>query len=291
MRRPRTTARSLFCVVCLLGLVAATAVAAARKPPRLIFPVLGRASYIDDFGSPRAQGRHQGIDIMAPRKAIALAAETGRVKFWSGSGCMLYLYGASGTKYLYVHLNNDLTRGNDNRGKCVPGTAYARDLKDGAKVTAGQPIAFVGDSGDADGIHPHLHFEVHPGGGAAVNPYPYLQNAQRLLFAAAPGTPFTLELTATVLAVNSASLQVKVTALNAWPMRQFQRRLSRVLTLRVSDLTVVQSAERARTMQLTQAKKGQQALIWTAPEVTTLRAQRGDPLTISAALVLLKTTR
>ena len=240
MRRPRTTARGLFFVACLLGLVAATAVGAARKPPRLIFPVLGRASYIDDFGSPRAQGRHQGIDIMAPRKAIALAAEAGRVKFWSGSGCMLYLLGASGTKYMYVHLNNDLTRGNDNRGKCVSGTAYARDLKDGAKVTAGQPIAFVGDSGDADGIHPHLHFEVHPGGGAAVNPYPYLQNAQRLLFAAAPGTPFTLELTATVLAVNSASLQVKVTALNAWPMRQFQRRLSRVLTLRVSDLTVVQ---------------------------------------------------
>jgi hypothetical protein len=72
-------------------------------------------------------------------------------------------------------------------------------------------------------------------------------------------------------------------------MRQFQRKISRVLTLRVSDLTVVQSAARARTMQLSQAKRGQPAVIWTAPEVTTLRAQRGDPLTISAALVLLKT--
>jgi Peptidase family M23 len=289
MRRPRTTARSLFLLLLLLGIVAGTAAASARKPPRLIFPVLGRASFIDDFGDPRATGRHQGIDIMAPRKALALAAEAGKVKFWSGSGCMLYLYGASGTKYMYVHLNNDLTRGNDNRGKCVPGTAYARDLKDGAKVTAGQPIGFVGDSGDADGIHPHLHFEVHPGGGAAVNPYSYLRAAQRLLFAAPAGSPFTLELTATVTAVNDASLQVKVSALNAWPMRQFQRKISRVLTLRVSDLTVVQSAARARTMQLSQARKGQPAVIWTAPEVTTLRAQRGDALAITAALVLLKT--
>jgi hypothetical protein len=273
----------------LLGLLAATAAASARKPPRLIFPVLGRATFVDDFGDPRPQGPHQGIDIVAPRKAIALAAEAGKVKFWSGSGCMLYLLGASGTKYMYVHLNNDLTRGNDNRGKCVPGTAYARGLKDGSKVTAGQPVGFVGDSGDADGIHPHLHFEVHPGGGAAIDPYPYLRAAQRLLFAAPAGTPFTLELTATVMAVTDASLQVKISALNAWPMRQFQRKISRVLTLKVSDLTVVQSAARARTMQLWQAKKGQPAVIWTAPGMTTLRAQRGDPLTITAALVLLKT--
>jgi Peptidase family M23 len=289
MRRPRTTARSLFLLLLLLGLLAATAAASARKPPRLIFPVLGRAAFVDDFGDPRPQGPHQGIDIVAPRKAIALAAEAGKVKFWSGSGCMLYLFGASGTKYMYVHLNNDLTRGNDNRGKCVPGTAYARGLKDGAKVTAGQPVGFVGDSGDADGIHPHLHFEVHPGGGAAIDPYPYLRTAQRLLFAAPAGTPFTLELTATVMAVTDTSLQVKISALNAWPMRQFQRKISRVLTLKVSDLTVVQSAARARTMQLWQAKKGQPAVIWTAPGMTTLRAQRGDPLTITAALVLLKT--
>jgi hypothetical protein len=53
---------------------------------------------------------------------------------------MLYLYGASGTTYLYIHLNNDLTMKNDNRGKCVAGVAYARGLKNGAKVQAGQII-------------------------------------------------------------------------------------------------------------------------------------------------------
>ena len=106
---------------------------------------------------------------------------------------MLYLHGESGTEYYYIHLNNDLTLKNDNRGKCVAGTAYAKGLKNGAKVDAGQPIGYVGDSGDANGIHPHLHFELHPGGGGAVEPYPWLQKATRLLFAAPRGMPFTLD--------------------------------------------------------------------------------------------------
>ena len=119
--------------------------------------------------------------MVAAKKSLALAAEAGKVKFWTTSasaGCMLYLYGASGTTYYYIHLNNDLTRGNDDRGKCVAGTAYATGLRDGAKVAAGQPVGFVGDSGDAEGAHAHLHFEVHPGGGKAVDGYPYLQTAQ-----------------------------------------------------------------------------------------------------------------
>ena len=89
---------------------------------RIVFPVLGTVEFTNDFGAPRPQGRHEGNDILAPRHALALAAEAGKVRFYTGSaraGCMLYLDGDSGTTYLYIHLNNDLTEGNDNRGRCV----------------------------------------------------------------------------------------------------------------------------------------------------------------------------
>ena len=171
-----------------------------RSPPqsRSIFPIVGAAKYFDDWGDPRGQGRHAGNDILTTWRSPAVAAEDGKIKFWTTSaraGCMLYLYGASGTTYLYIHLNNDLTAKRDNRGKCVPGVAYADGLKDGARVKAGQQIAYNGDSGDAEGIY-HLHFEVHPNDGADVNPFPYLNEATRLLFAlpAKPAKAVTLGL-------------------------------------------------------------------------------------------------
>ena len=175
MTPARTTARgAVLTLIALLLSAGAAAASTAAKVPTLVFPVLGDVTYTDDFGDPRGQGGHEGNDLMAPKRALALAAEAGTVKFWTTSsraGCMLYLNGESGTEYLYVHLNNDLTLENDNQGTCVPGVAYAKGLKSGAKVLAGEPIGFVGDSGDADGIHAHLHFEVHPNGGGAVSPY------------------------------------------------------------------------------------------------------------------------
>ena len=91
--------------------------------------MLGEASYIDDFGDPRGQGGHEGNDIMAPRRALALAAEAGTVKFHTTSaraGCMLYLDGESGTEYLYIHLNNDLTSGTTTRASACPGSRTRR---------------------------------------------------------------------------------------------------------------------------------------------------------------------
>jgi hypothetical protein len=260
----------------------------------IVFPVFGAARYTDDFGAPRAGGPHKGIDIMAPRKSLALAAEAGKVKFWTTSGaagCMLYLYGASGTTYYYIHLNNDLTRGNDNRGTCVPGTAYAPGLKDGAKVSAGQPVGFVGDSGDANGIHPHLHFEVHPAKKVAVDPFPYLKAARHLLFAAPAGTPFTLELDGTVLMPSADTVQIRVGDVHAWPMRQHQRKLRRSVLLSVPTSAVVQATNgtTSRPALLVNAQKGQSVKIWTVPARATLRAARGDDLALNAALVLLKT--
>ena len=302
MRRHRTTARGALLLLLALGLAAAggsaTAQTPAKKkgvPAKIIFPVVGPTSYIDDFGAPRPQGPHQGDDIMAPRKALAVAAEPGKVKFWTTSaaaGCMLYLYGDSGTTYLYIHLNNDLGPGNDNKGKCVAGVAYARGLKTGARVQAGQQVGFVGDSGDANGT-PHLHFEVHPNGGGAVSPYPYLQKAQHLLFSAVTGTPFALTLTGTVVAPSATKLQMTVTSLQAWPMNQRLTKLKQPLTLTVPPTALVQSVARigggvtSNLASLANARKGAQVVVWTQPALATLKAQRGDDGALSAALIQL----
>ena len=281
MRRHRTTARGILFLAAILGLaaVSAAAPAATTKVPRLIFPVVGEVTYASDFGAPRGTGRHQGNDIMAAKKSAAVAAEAGKVKYWTTSaaaGCMLYLYGTSGTTYLYIHLNNDVTRGNDNRGKCVRGVAYA--VKDGAKVAAGQQIAYVGDSGDANGGHAHLHFEVHPSGGRAVDPYPYLQAAQRLLFASKPGAPFALTLSGTVAAATGERLTLT--------------KLNQAVTLTVPATALVQTvtppaAPRAVATAAV-AQPGQKVVVWTQPAPATLKAQRGDAGALAAALVQLQ---
>jgi hypothetical protein len=294
MRRHGTTARGAVFLLLVAALLAGTAAARSGDTTKpIVFPILGAAHYVDDFGDARPGGPHQGIDILAAKKSPALAAEAGKVKFWTTSasaGCMLYLYGASATTYYYIHLNNDLTRGDDNRGKCVAGTAYAPRLKDGARVAAGQPIGFVGDSGDADGAHAHLHFEVHPGGGKAIDGYAYLQSAQHLLFAAAKGKPFTLELDGTVMKPGALTLRLKVNSVHAWPMGQHQTRLRRPVLLNVPDAAVVQSTIGSSTRKATilSARVGQAVRVWTMPATASLKTERGDDLSLSAALVLLK---
>jgi hypothetical protein len=194
--------------------------ASRRAVPRLVFPVVGPVSYVNDFGEPRGGLRHQGNDLIAKKKSLVVAVEAGKIEFWTHSasaGCMLYLYGRSGTMYEYIHLNNDLTMKNDNRGKCKPGISYAKGLRNGARVEAGEPIGYVGDSGDANGIASHLHFEVHPHGGAAVSPYPYLKRAQVLLFAAEPEQNVSLTLVGTYLSSDSTlgTLTMRVRSLRA----------------------------------------------------------------------------
>jgi hypothetical protein len=260
--------------------------AQAAKVPQLLFPVAGTTTYEDDFGQPRAGGTHEGNDLMATKKTPVVAVESGKVKFWTTSanaGCMLYLYGNSGTMYEYIHLNNDLTMKNDNKGKCVPGVSYARGLKDGAKVTAGQEIAYVGDSGDANGIASHLHFEVHPNGKSAVDPYPYLQTAQHLLFFAKLGTPFALALTGTVVSSTDTTLTLQLSTLQAFPMRLTLKGLTQTLTLNVPTTAIVQPA----ASRLLSAYGGEPVTVWTQPGLTTLKAMLGTDGALTAALVQL----
>ena len=291
MRRNRTTARGVLFLALILGVVAGTAGAAVPKvPDHIIFPVVGQVSYIDDFGAPRPGGPHQGNDLMAAKKSPAVAAESGTVKYWTTSrsgGCMLYLYGESGTIYYYIHLNNDLTSRNDNRGTCVRGVAYT--VKNGARVAPGQQIGYVGNSGDADGGTSHLHFEVHPGGGHAVSPYPYLQKAYRLLFAAKPGTPFSLTLTGTVVSASLGRLVVNVATSQAWPSGLTLTKLNRQIALSVPDTTLVQTlAPILRTIaNVTLATKGEKVVVWTQPASASLKAQRADDGVHSSALIQL----
>jgi hypothetical protein len=293
MRRHRTTARGVLFLAATIGLVAGTAAAAPPKvPDHIIFPVVGEVKYIDDFGAPRGNGRHQGNDLMAAKKSPAVAAEAGTVKYWTTSraaGCMLYLYGESGTMYYYIHLNNDRTMRNDNRGKCVQGVAYT--VKNGARVAPGQQIAYVGDSGDANGGSPHLHFEVHPGGGRAVSPYLYLQKAYKLLFAGKPGTPFALTLTGTVVSATTSRLLVNVSTSQAWPSGYTLTKLNRVIAVSVPETTILQSVGPTGLLRtianVSLAEKGEKVVVWTQPAPTTLKAQRADDGALSSALIQL----
>jgi murein DD-endopeptidase MepM/ murein hydrolase activator NlpD len=299
----RTTARVLL-VLALFGLAAGTAAAfpvdpGPPHPPvpkpkpkrdRIVFPVLGSVEFTNDYGTPRPQGPHQGIDILAPRHAYALAAETGRVRFYTGSGragCMLYLDGKSGTTYYYIHLNNDLTNGNDNRGGCKIGVTFPKGLKSGARVQAGQPVGFVGDSGDANGIHPHLHFEVHPNGGKSTNPYPYLIAARRMLFYAPMGSTFTLSLTATVISTAEESLRVRVNTLRSMPNNLLLRRLDRPLVLTVPAYASIERGQAGNVAQLASAKKGERVSVWTEEATVTAAAAEGRAGVINAERIVL----
>jgi murein DD-endopeptidase MepM/ murein hydrolase activator NlpD len=126
-------------------------------------PVQGGAAFIDSWGFPRSGGRtHKGVDMFAKRGTRTPAVTSGTVKMRTVNlgGIVAYLYGDDGNKYYYAHLNG-----------------YPDDLRDGQRVQRGQAIGFVGNTGNAEGTSPHLHFEIRPGGGSAVNPYPTVRPA------------------------------------------------------------------------------------------------------------------
>jgi Peptidase family M23 len=287
--RHRSTLRGVL-VILAAALLAGPAAAsldtgAARMP--IVFPVVGPYRYTNDFGDPRGQGRHEGNDILAPKKSPVVAVEDGKIKFWTTSsraGCMLYLYGASGTTYRYIHLNNDVTMANDNRGKCVAGGSYWPGLKDGARVVAGQAIGFVGDSGDADGT-PHLHFEVHPHDGAATNPFPYLNTATRILFTAPPGSAVTLSLKGSIMAADETHLTMKVQTATVFPsgLKLLGLRKPMTLTVTATALVDVPGSQTDRAGSLV----GRSAIVLTLPARTSLQTQAAKDGAFSAARVVL----
>ncbi|MFN2467103.1 MAG: M23 family metallopeptidase [Gaiellaceae bacterium] len=261
--------------------------------PQFIFPVVGPATYSNDWGAPRGDHSHQGNDLLAPWRAPLVAVEDGRVRFHTTSaraGCMLYLYGASGTTYLYIHLNNDVRKPGDNRGQCVPGTAYWKGLRDGQSVKAGQPIGYNGDSGDAEGTM-HLHFEVHPGDGGAVNPYQYLLKAPRMLFVAPPGATVTLAMSGTFVSTAPGLVKVRVDTLRVLPAGPVLTRLGRSIVLTVPPDALVQrmlpNGIAGTTAQLTAARRGQPVSVLTLPLASSLDVQLARDGILSASRILL----
>lgn len=121
---------------------------------------------IDSYGFPRMPGTpdehwHEGIDLFAPAGTPLLAAERGvilRISTGRLGGLTFWLRGESGADWYYAHLD-----------------AYVPGLAQGQVVEAGQVLGFVGNTGNAVGTPPHLHMEIHPGGGGPINPYPLLK--------------------------------------------------------------------------------------------------------------------
>jgi murein DD-endopeptidase MepM/ murein hydrolase activator NlpD len=135
--------------------------AAPAAPPSnagsgLVCPIAGNYGFADTWGAPRSGGRsHQGVDMIAASGVPIIAVEAGTVRFSSNrlGGNAAWLTGNSGSKYYYAHLSS------------YTGSS--------GSVSRGQQIGRNGQTGNAG--TPHLHFEVHPGGGRAVNPYPYVR--------------------------------------------------------------------------------------------------------------------
>jgi Peptidase family M23 len=293
MSRHRTTAAILFV---LLATWASSATAGAAVP-NFVFPVVAKTTYTNDFGDPRWQGRHEGNDLMAAKRSPVVAVEAGRVVKWTTSraaGCMLYLHGRSGTTYMYVHLNNDRTRRNDNRGGCRNGIAYAPGLARSQLVQAGQLIGYVGDSGDADGIASHLHFEVHPNGGRAVSPYLRLRAARHLLFPRPPAAvrDISLRIGGTVVLTRRNPERIRISAAlvrlsNAWMIRP-----ARNVTLSLPSTAVVRrgtASGPSTAATLADFKPGQRVTAWTNVFTHNITTAKADPPLLTIRDLLLWT--
>jgi murein DD-endopeptidase MepM/ murein hydrolase activator NlpD len=122
-----------------------------------VCPVHGPHHFSDDFGDARVGHRHQGNDILSPYGTPVVAVISGVIKtnYSRNGGISLYLEGSDGNEYFYAHNSRNVAT-------------------TGQHVVTGEVIGYVGNTGDARGGPTHLHFERHPGGGAAVDPYPFL---------------------------------------------------------------------------------------------------------------------
>jgi murein DD-endopeptidase MepM/ murein hydrolase activator NlpD len=160
------------------GLLASSAQAgpqpAAPDPARFVFmrhqfPILGTHGFGDGAGRFGGGRGHQGQDVFAACDTPLVAARGGVVKFkqyHGAAGNYIVIDGErTSVDYAYMHLRD------------------AALVDEGDRVRTGQPIGYVGRTGDASACH--LHFEMWSGpgwydGGSAFDPLESLQGWDRV---------------------------------------------------------------------------------------------------------------
>jgi murein DD-endopeptidase MepM/ murein hydrolase activator NlpD len=126
-------------------------------PQIAVFPVQGRCAYTNTWHEARGSRPHEGVDIVAPKGNLIYAVVDGTITkrydnaSLTGNGLRLTM--GDGTYFLYAHLDT-----------------IAPNIGVGTAVKAGQVVGTTGATGNTS--TPHLHFEVHPRGGAPVDPTP-----------------------------------------------------------------------------------------------------------------------
>jgi peptidoglycan hydrolase-like protein with peptidoglycan-binding domain len=133
--------------------------AVASLPMPILFGVTP-SNISPNFGDPRTNHPHQGEDLLAPKgtpivsptAAVVLRLESGATE---GNG--LYTSNPGGETFVYYHLDR-----------------YAEGIATGQVLAPGSLIGYVGDTGDAAGGPPHLHFEIHNNAGVPIDPFPRL---------------------------------------------------------------------------------------------------------------------
>ncbi len=142
----------------------AARLASLPAPQTLAMPVEGveRRALRDSWHAPRGGNRrHEGIDIFAPRGTRVRSATEGvilRVGTNRLGGRVVWVFGPGGQRHYYAHL------------------ARFADVSQGQRVAAGALLGYVGDTGNARGTPPHLHYGIY-GAAGAVNPLPLLRAA------------------------------------------------------------------------------------------------------------------
>ncbi|MDO8364576.1 MAG: LysM peptidoglycan-binding domain-containing M23 family metallopeptidase [Actinomycetota bacterium] len=189
-------------VLCLPspGATPTTTVPPTTRPPATgglsirQFPVQGTCWFTDTYGAPRSGGRsHEGVDIIAASGRLIYAVDDGTLtkQYIDAPGALAgngwRLMRADGTYFFYAHLST-----------------FATGLRVGSVVKAGQILGAVGMTGNAG--TPHLHFEVHPSGGSAVNPTAVVRAVDGCGTTAVPPQPGTPPSTSTPTTASSTTV-------------------------------------------------------------------------------------